>query len=161
MMDITLILAWLYNGMLVAICGYAIVRGGRPERIGAAVCLVASWGTAVLRFLLPAEWLPAVTLVLLIDVGVIAVFFWLAVTTIRFWPIWATGFALANVLASAIGTFLPQIQLFAFQTGSVAYAYLVLVALALGAHGLSRHVDPVVRNGSRKLWLLRENHSMR
>ncbi len=161
MLNMTLILAWLYNGMLVAISGYAVVRGGRPERIGAAVCLVASWGTAIIRFVVPAEWMPAAALVLFVDIAVIAIFFWLAITTIRFWPIWATGFALANVLGSAIGTILPQIQLFAFQTGSVAYAYLVLVVIALGVHGLGRHADPVVRNGSRKLWLLREQHSTR
>lgn len=148
-----LILACAYNVVLVGSCAYAFVRGGRPERIGAAVCLLASWGTAIVRILWPSQWLPAGTLVLAIDVSVVATFFWLAISTIRFWPIWASGFVLGNMMVTIAGAMFPRVQLFAFHTGSGIYAYLVLGALTLGTFGLGARPDPVVKNGSRKLWL--------
>lgn len=160
-MNTPLILSCMYNGLLVATCGFAFVRGGRPERIGALTCLAASAATALVRYLLPGQWLPAAGLVLMIDASVIATFFWLATTTIRFWPIWALGFALSNVLAAIVAALLPRMQLFAFHTGLGAYAYLVLGALALSICRLGRDPDPIILNGSRKAWLERERRSGR
>ncbi|MDR6116594.1 MULTISPECIES: hypothetical protein [unclassified Sphingomonas] len=97
----------------------------------------------------------------MIDASVIATFFWLATTTIRFWPIWALGFALSNVLAAIVAALLPRMQLFAFHTGLGAYAYLVLGALALSICRLGRDPDPIILNGSRKAWLERERRSGR
>ncbi len=140
--------------LMSLVCSYALVRGGRPERIGAVVNVAGSLVTAVLRVSLPSfVWLPGALSVLLIDVMVAACFFWLAVTTIRFWPIWAAGFALSDILMSVGTALLPHVRLFAYHTWIGAYAYLALGALALGTYRLRRDADPVVRNGSRKLWL--------
>lgn len=67
-----------------------------------------------------------------IDVAVVAGFYLLAVTTNRYWPIWAFGFALADVVANLARALLPNTSLFAFHTGLGMYAYLALAALALG-----------------------------
>jgi len=153
------ILANMFGLTLIVVCGYAVVRGGRPERIGAGTSLLASLATAGVRLLFPSAWLPAAISVLAIDLVVIGIFFWLATTTIRFWPIWATGFALSNLLVSLAGALFPRIQLFAFHTGLGIYAYLVLGAVTVGIWWLPRDADPVVRNGSRRLFLDRKNGS--
>lgn len=146
-------LALLFNGVLIVICGFAFVRGGRPERIGAAINLAASTASTLLRLYDGGFFAPADIITLLIDLGVTAGFFWLAITTTRFWPIWAAGFALSDVLMSLGTALLPRVQLFAYQMWIGVYAYLALVALALGTFKLPSNADPLQKNGSRRQWL--------
>lgn len=144
-----LALALVFNGVLVATCLYAAVRGGRPERIGAGVNLAASGLTTALRLANPYFYAPAELLVLSIDASVIAAFFWLAISTTRFWPIWALGFALANLFVSIAGGLIPDAPLFAYHTGLGLYAYLALAALALGTFRVPTRASLNCREGRR------------
>lgn len=144
-----LLLALLYNATVIIVCGFAFLRGGRPEKIGAAANLVASLLTFGLRLSHITRGAPAELAVLAIDTGVLASFFWLAVRTVRYWPVWAFGFALADVFVSLAGGLIPNTPLFAYQTGLGIYAYLALAALALGTFRLPRHASQSIRNGFR------------
>lgn len=152
-MSLGIILALLFNTTLVGICSFAFFRGGRPERCGAAINVVASVVSSVLRFSDAARLAPADVIIMSIDFGVALGFYWLGVTTTRFWPIWAAGFALGDLFMSALGALLPGIPLFAYHTGLGIYAYLALGALALGTFRLPRDAEPYIRNGSRRLWV--------
>lgn len=132
-----LVLALVFNSVLVTICLYAAVRGGRPERIGAGINIFASCLTTALRLANPYFYGPAELIVLSIDALVIAGFYWLAISTTRFWPIWAFGFALANVFVSLAGGLIPETPLFAYHTGMGLYAYLALGSLAIGTYHVS------------------------
>lgn len=147
-----IILAISFNATLIGTCGYAALKGGRPERVGAGINLLASGVTTALRLMNPAYFAPAEVVTLLIDLFVAAGFFWLGVTTTRFWPIWAAGFAVADLFMSAVGALLPRIPLFAYHTGLGIYAYLALGALALGTFRLPSNAEPFIRTGSRRLW---------
>ena len=151
-MDLRIILAYAFNGALLAICGFALWRGGRPERIGAISNLIASLLTDAARLAFPAAWAPAHYLVTIIDLAVLATFFWLATRSNRFWPIWAFGFALANIVISIAGVMLPRTPLFAYHTGLGIYAYLALAALAIGTYRLPRDATPDQRRGHRPPW---------
>ena len=131
-MTIYLAMALAYNITLVAACLLVIVRGGRPERIGALVNLAASALSSAARLSGLASWAPAELIVLSIDAGVACCFYRLATTTTRFWPIWAFGFALADIWVSLAGACLPSVPLLAYQTGLGIYAYLALSALVIG-----------------------------
>lgn len=148
-MTTKLLLALVFNGVLVVICLYAAVRGGRPERIGAGINVAASGLTTALRLANPYFYAPAELLVLSIDATVIAVFFWLAISTTRFWPIWAFGFALANLFVSIAGGLIPQTPLFAYHTGLGLYAYLALAALAIGTSRVTEPASARCRDGRR------------
>ena len=152
-MSLAVCLALTFNTTLLLVCGYAAVRGGRPERVGAAVNLLASLVTTALRLRNVAYFAPAEILTLSIDVAVASSFFWLGITTNRFWPIWAAGFALADLFMSVCGALLPHVPLFAYHTGLGVYAYLALGALALGTRRLPQSAEPYLRNGSRRSWL--------
>lgn len=145
-----MILALGFWAALIGTCVYAFLRGGRPERIGAAVNVLGCLATLVVRLALASAWLPAAATVLLIDLAVAACFFWLAIRTIRFWPIWACGFAVANILMSIMAAVVPHVALFAYHTGLGIYGYLALGALALGTFGLRDSVEPAVRDGFRR-----------
>lgn len=148
-----LILALLFDAVLLAVCSYALCRGGQPERFGAAINLLATMASNFFRLQNVIHLAPADVIILLIDVAVLAGFFWLAVTTIRFWPLWAAGFALSNLFMSVLGGLLPSVPLFAYHTQLGIYAYLALGALALGTYRLPRNAEPHIRNGSRRSWL--------
>jgi len=148
-----LILALLFDAVLLAVCSYALRWGGRPERFGAAINLLATMASNFFRLQNVIHLAPADVIILSIDVAVLAGFFWLAVTTIRFWPIWAAGFALSNLFMSVLGGLLPSVPLFAYHTQLGIYAYLALGALAFGTYRLPRNAEPHVRNGSRRSWL--------
>lgn len=155
-MSTNVFLALAFNAVLLGVCGYAWVRGGRPERIGATINLVASFATTALQLTDAQYFAPAQVVVLGIDAAVAAGFYWLAVTTIRFWPIWAFGFALSDLVMSLAALFLPKVSLFAYHSGLRAYAYLALGALYFGARRMPRDADDVLKNGSRRLWFERE-----
>lgn len=146
-----MILALVFNGVLVTTCLYAGVRGGRPERIGAGINLVASCVTTALRLTDARYYAPAEFIILSIDALVIAVFYWLAVSTTRFWPIWAFGFAVANVFVSVAGGLIPRTPMFAYHSGLGLYAYLALASLALGTFRIPRSASLATRDGRRAL----------
>ena len=151
-MSLNLALALTYDGVLLLVCALAWVRGGRPERIGALISLGASLATIVLRWLAIASGAPAEAVVLAIDGIVAGSFFYLATHSTRFWPIWAFGFALSDIIMSLAGALLPRTPLFAYHTGLGIYAYLALGALALGAMRLPRDASPDERRGFRSSW---------
>lgn len=151
-MDSRIALALAFNGALLVSCSFALWRGGRPERVGAIVNLGGCLITALVRIVVPAAWAPAYYLVAMIDLTVVGTFYWLAIGSTRFWPIWAFGFALADVVLSIAGALLPSSMLFAFHSGTSLYAYLALGALALGTFRLPRDASPEQRRGSRRPW---------
>ncbi len=153
-MSTQLLLAVIFDVVAVATLIFASLRGGRPERIGVLINLAGFGVTTAVRLIsAPAGWAPGVSIVLLIDLGVAGGFFWLGVTTIRFWPIWAAGFALSNIFMIILGGLLPRAPLFAYHTQLGIYAYLALGALAFGTYRLPRNAEPYLRNGSRRSWL--------
>ena len=143
------VLALVFNAVLVTTCAYASVRGGRPERIGAGINLVASCLTTALRLADPHFYAPADLAIASIDLFVIAGFYWLAISTTRFWPIWAFGFALANIFVSIAGGFLSAMPLFAYLTGLGVYAYLALGSLAIGTMRMPAEASIARREGRR------------
>lgn len=148
-MTIYLAMALTYDITLAAVCLLALVRGGRPERIGALVNLMASAMSSVARLSGLASWAPAELIILSIDMGVALCFYRLATTTTRFWPIWAFGFALADIFVSLAGAILPDAPLLAYQTGLGIYAYLALFSLAIGGACISRGADGARRKRAR------------
>jgi hypothetical protein len=125
-------MALAYDIMLGAVCLLILVRGGRPERIGAMVNLTASILSSVARLTGIASWAPGEFIILSIDVAVVFCFYRLAINTTRFWPIWAFGFALADIFVSFAGTLFPRTTLLPYQTGLGIYAYMALISLAIG-----------------------------
>lgn len=153
-MSTQIALAAIFNVVMAVVLAFAAVRGGRPERLGALFNIAGFGATTAVRLVAAnAGWLPGFTVIFAIDVGVAAGFFWLGVTTIRFWPIWAAGFAFADLFMSVFGALLPHVPLFAYHTGLGIYAYLALGALALGTSRLPSDAEPYIRNGSRRLWM--------
>ncbi len=85
--------------LCVAACGYAFARGAIPERISACFILLAFILTNIFKtphnaFFHYVEWR-----ILLIDAGLLAVLFGVALFSTRFWPITMTALQGVSTLA--------------------------------------------------------------
>ena len=144
-----LIVAVVSDIVLLGVCASALYRGGRPERQGAPITLMAWVATIGVRLLVRTAWVPGHFVILLIDLAVTVGFGWLAIRTTRFWPIWAFGFALADIFTSVAGTLLPKVPLLAYHSGLGIYADLALASLAIGTWRSSRAPDRTARREPR------------
>ena len=123
----------VYYVFLFACCGYAIFRGGGSEYLGAAIMIIGSFCTLAAARLFGTSWTQVEVGIFAIDIVVLVAFIWLALTSDRFWPIWASAFQLLAVAIHTAMMMTPQVTPWAFGTGAVFWAYPMLLALAIGS----------------------------
>ena len=111
-------------------CGFALWRGGRPERVAAGACLVA-WVATRLAYnygdRIDTQWG-----ILAVDIGFLAVLIWLALTTDRLWLLFAAAFQLLGVAIHLAITLDRAIRAVAYIQALIIWSYLVLLSLAIG-----------------------------
>ncbi len=127
-----------YTACLVASCGYALVCGGRPERLGAAINIGGSVISLLVGMLTPAIWQSAMAGLSAIDLAVALGFLALAIATTRYWPIWAFGFSIAGVAAHLARAIQPAVPAMAYFRSEAVWAYPSLAALAIGTWSTHR-----------------------
>ena len=123
----------VYYLFLFSCCGYAIFRGGRPEYLGAAIMIIGSLFTLADARLFGSSWTRVEVGIFIIDIIVLLAFIWLALTSDRFWPMWASAFQLLAVTIHTTMMMGPPVTPWAFGTGAVFWAYPMLLALAIGS----------------------------
>lgn len=126
----------IFNFIQVAICLYAFIRGGRPERVAAILLLAAAAGT----FAVPYETMRSYTIVdrlgVGIDLALLCGLVALALFANRFWPIWLAALHLLAIASHGIKaaepTFFPW--LYAFMTAKMAYPMLLILLIGTMRH---------------------------
>lgn len=118
-------LVWLTCMTLVS--GFALWRGGRPERL-VSIANVAAW------FLTPLahQWLDPNWGVFAVDLAFLAVLLWLALTTDRTWLLFAAAFQLLGVVIHVAIAVDRSVMALAYMRGVVIWSYLVLASLGVG-----------------------------
>jgi hypothetical protein len=107
-----------YTALLLIVVGYAIHRGGEPERSGAAVLLWLSFGTFLFRPFIALNYLSIDMGTLIVDLVGLAGFLYLGLKIDRTWTIWACS---AQVIA-VTGHVVRYMQL---QEAPLAYAVMI------------------------------------
>ena len=134
--------ALAYNIVLLLCCGYALWRGGGPERLGAAMMFAGSmlsWAALDYSGTFHASvetGIFAVDVALLVGLGAIALF------SDRFWPLWATGFHLVGVLTHGAVLAGTEVAPLAYAHALGLWSYLTLFSLAAGTRALNRPTAP-------------------
>lgn len=131
--------ALLFAVLLVLCCGFAGLRGGAPERIGAALLVSA----AILSLLLVSNRVAFSTTewgIFGIDCALLAGLFALAMFANRYWPLWLTSLQLVTIWSHlAFGTVAAQMPL-AYAISSTVWSFPMLIMLALGTHRYQRRI---------------------
>jgi hypothetical protein len=131
---------YLYFALLAFVSGYAFLRGGREERIVAAVCVAASLASlAVFR---PADvsysdFQPRIAV---IDFAVLAAFVAVALRTQRFWPLWVAGTQLTTTIGHALKLLDPHLLPVVYGAALASWSYVHLLILATGTWRAHRDV---------------------
>ncbi len=127
--------------------GYALLRGGLPERIVAIELTVAAIAGEVLAItqgwtFARVEW-PG----LLLDTALFGALLPVAIRANRYWPLWLVAVQLDTIAMHGVRAFDPTLRpsVYFVMAGYTAYPILILLAL-----GTLRHHDRVARTGHRE-----------
>ncbi|HVF92932.1 MAG TPA: hypothetical protein VM900_01315 [Sphingomonas sp.] len=139
----------VFNLLLVAACGYAFVAGGAPERLTAAVFLVAAAATYVAPYRQFREWEIAL---FAIDVATLVALAAIAARADRFWPLYVSALQLLTLGIHGVKAYQPALVhwMYGGASGKIAYPMLALLAV-----GVLRHRRRLTQHGSDPDWSLR------
>ncbi len=140
---------WLFNGLFVISCGYALWRGGRDERICALIFIVGLAGTSAVHGW-TAKYQTLVWGVFTIDVLMLLGLAWLALRSDRFWPLWLTAMQTVEVLGHGVTLVGPRVIPWAYRAMISFWSYPMLLILLAGS---IRHHRRQTRIGPERFWL--------
>jgi hypothetical protein len=114
----------------MTVCVLAAWRGRDDERL-AAGALLANWALSMVVFKSHSEetqW--AVSLV---DGGLTVLYFWIALRSRRYWPLFAAGFQLLVMVTHLGHAVDSRVTGWAYLTAQLLWAYLVMLAIGYGS----------------------------
>jgi hypothetical protein len=135
--------------LLLACCGYALLRGGGPERIGASFYAVGTGLTILARGEAAIRYGSLEVGPLIVDLAALISFLVLALYARRFWPLWMTAFQAIGTAGHLAKLADPEMirWAYAFLLGIWSYPMLLLLAL-----GTWRHQQRLKHFGSDPAW---------
>lgn len=122
------------------VCGFALWRGGRPEKLVAVAYLMAWLFTPISHA--AHHWVGPQWGVLVIDGLLLAWLITVALRSDRLWPLFAAGFHLVGVVTHLAMAVDPSVAPLPYYRGLVIWSYLSLVPLALGTWNVWRSATP-------------------
>jgi hypothetical protein len=122
----------LYWTLLILTCGYALTRGRKDERIVAGVCVIASVVTAFVLSSWRHRYTGVETGELLVDVGTLAAFVFVALRSDRFWPLWVAGLQLTTSMSHMLKAVDLGLGPQAYAAAEKFWSYPILLILAAG-----------------------------
>lgn len=122
---------WLGVAMLILATAPALWRGGWPERT-AAVAMIAAWfGSGLVQ---NGMQLWGIQIgVMLVDLALLGLLLVIALTSNRWWPMWASGFHGMGVLLHIAVLLDPKVWGRAYFIAGTVFSVLTLAALFVGA----------------------------
>lgn len=134
--------------LLVGCCGYALWRGGAPERIGAGLQLAAFVvDELVHRFVDGIGYSSMAFGSFVIDLMLLVALTVLAWRSTRFWPLWLAGWQAAAIMGHLSKLLDPGMLPAGYAIQAQIWAYPMLIAMACGtwrhqARGRAGDPDP-------------------
>jgi nicotinamide riboside transporter PnuC len=143
------ILSLLYLVALVACCGYAFLRGGGPERFGAAIISIGSVLTYLAMSNAATNYRSVEFDAFVIDVLCLLAFVVLALRANRYWPLWVAALQIIGLGGHFVKLAEPGTLRQAYGFALVFWSYPMLLLIALGTFNHQRRLR---RFGSDPSW---------
>lgn len=138
----------LFSLLLVLVCGYALARGGAAERIGALIILLGSVLTPLVTSSGATRFRHVEHGALLVDLIGLVLFFILALTTRRFWPLWMTAMQGVGSI-SHLAILAPGVIPWMYGNAIALWGYPMLLLLAAATW---RHRQRLAERGADSSW---------
>jgi hypothetical protein len=137
--------AFVWAATVLVVCALAVWRGRRDEQLAAGIML-AAWAVTMLvsrSGFQQMEWG-----ILLVDLAALAGFITIAMTSHRYWPLFAAGFHLLAIVTHAGRSMDPAVGGWAYLTAEILWGYLLAIAIGYGAWTAPR--SPLEAGGPRR-----------
>lgn len=119
----------LFLVSMLGVCAFAILRGGRDERVGAIALAAAAIGSPLA---MSHQWGSPELGVVFVDIMLLFALMALAMRSKAFWPMWAAGFQGCAVAVHLVAARSPNMLPMVYAETLAVWAYPVLAALAAG-----------------------------
>jgi len=123
---------FVFGPLLLAVCIYALLRGGGDERIVAITCLAGTAATMLAVSPLRHRYAGVEQGLLLVDLAVLAGFITVALRSKRFWPLWVAGLQLTTSLGHFLKGVDQDLLPRAYGAALQFWSYPILIILAVG-----------------------------
>lgn len=133
----------------VLVSGYALWRGGKPERLVGSVLLIAMIATALMPVAPGRSYYMLHLPLLAIDLLLLSALTAVALRANRFWPLWLAALQLVAIGVHGVRAYDPHILpiVYARIVGEIAYPMLALLVI-----GTVRHHSRALRLGGERDW---------
>lgn len=139
----------LYYAFAIACSIYAGIRGGAPERIGAAVILVGSALTTAGMSGPSSRYAALESGALLVDGAALLAFLFLSLRAERFWPLCVTALQIVGTAGHAVKLVDTEVLRTAYAFAMAIWSYPMWFLVVLGTWN---HQRRLARNGVDKSW---------
>jgi hypothetical protein len=139
----------IFYAILLSCCLYAALRGGAPEKIGAAIFAAATILSTIAmsgrgyRY----EWVEVGVFV--VDVATMAALLGLALQADRFWTLWVAALQIIGTAGHAVKLADPTLVPSGYAMAMALWSYPMLLLLVLGTWN---HRRRLARNGADPSW---------
>lgn len=139
----------IFYVVLIAALGYVLRRGGAPERIVAALFVVAAVATSIVPFDYKSTFHILNWGVLAVDLTLFACLLLVALRANRFWPIWLAAFQLVELGIHGVRAYDANLWAIVYgrAIGLIAYPMMLLLVI-----GTNRHRQRVMMSGAESAW---------
>jgi hypothetical protein len=134
-MSIYLFLFIFFWAALAIVTTLAFFYGGHPERTGMGIIVIGSVITAVLGLGSIIHLHQFELWLLFSDGAVLLALAWLALTSVRYWPMWATSFHAVTVMTHVAALLIPNSVPKAYLMLQGFWVYPMFIAILLGIYG--------------------------
>ncbi len=139
----------IYYLLLLPAAAYAFLRGGGPEKVGAAILVLGSV-LSTIAFSAPAVRYGSIEVgVFLVDVAALVALICLALRAERLWTLWLTSLHILGTAAHAVKMVDPGLIPMGYAFALAFWSYLMLLILVLGTRA---HQKRVARFGADRSW---------
>ena len=122
----------LFKIALILVVLFALLRGGRDERIVALLCFGGTVATMIVLSPLGERFADIERGVLAIDLAMLGGFTAVALRSCRFWPLWVAGLQLTTICGHALKTINTELLPQAYAAALYFWSYPILLILAVG-----------------------------
>lgn len=143
----------IFNLLQALASGYAMLRGGAPERLAGAALLAAALSTRLVMHGSEFNYLELEVGALAIDLMLLGALVTTTIYADRYWTFWLTALHALGTGAHLVKAIDPNLLATAYGVLAAAWSYPMLMLLAVGTY---RHRTRLTRFGGDLDWSLQE-----
>ncbi|MGA1799518.1 hypothetical protein VH567_12140 [Sphingomonas sp. 4RDLI-65] len=130
----------MFYAIQLAASGYAILRGGAPERLTGLALLLAAASTGIVQRHVSLLFSGLELGVMIVDLVLLAVMVAITLKADRFWPAWATALHALGTGAHLARAISPDVIRLVYAFLSAAWSYPIVLLLVIGTVRHSRRI---------------------